>query len=239
MHSTKRSINNYFSVPLFMLFFLYGIIWASTNFSNAPRPGLRPTLPEESFPNNSGSILTLCLKMICSTPVATGFYFTSSLASFRDASSMYGGPQTNIFCGVCLYSVWLTPNQYWHYSGGTISHDTMKEILYQTAGVIYLPGYTLLEPKLWEDSIGMSSEASWGHLVDSKCGIEDWGVTQMREMGTGVHLGSVWDWGSLLRWYCKTWSVSENGERLRKYWYRVCKPWGPLRCRPRAGAPLA
>lgn len=54
-----------------------------------------------------------------------------------------GIPSQIFFCGACLYTQFDSPpKQHRHYSVGTISCDTIKEISHQAVGVIYLPGYS-------------------------------------------------------------------------------------------------
>lgn len=65
----------------------------------------------------------------------------------------------------------------------------MKEIPYQPAGVIYLPGYSP-GTKTLGGLYRHEFRSSLGYLVQSKCGIKDCRV-QRGKMGTEVHTGSI------------------------------------------------
>lgn len=216
MHSSKCSIKNYFMF-FFMLISLCGIIWASLNSTHAHRPGLRPNLLKDPFPDNTGSFFNSMSKTICSTHVATEFYFIPSFVSFKDASRMYGGSPIKYFCGACLY----TQYDLLQISINTILLAQSHAILLKKYHTRQLWWFTcqasLLEPRLWENPIGMNSKVLWGHLDDYTCWIEGWRVAPIGDMGTGIHVGSFWDWGSLLRWHCKSWSVLDTGRKLRKF----------------------
>lgn len=125
--------------------------------------------------------------------------------------------------GLSRYTIWLTPDQHQCYSGSPC--DTMKEIPYQPAGVVYLPGYSP-GTKTLGGLYRHEFRSSLGYLVQSTCGIKDCRV-QRGKMGTEVHTGSIWDWGPLLRWYCKPWSMPESGEEPRKFWERCFLPSRP------------
>lgn len=199
-----------------MLFSLPGIIWASPNSPHTSRPALKNSSRPLSRKNFFQIILVhsqLCVEKlfyICCHWIL--FYFASSFHSGMLLGCV--GALTKVFpVGFIYIHSLIHPKSASTPFSGIISWDTMKEMPHQAATVIYLPGYLPGTKTLR----GLHRQEFWSfleNLVDSTCGVEDWRVPQRGERRTRVHIGSVWDWDSLLRQHCKSWSIPGNEEEL-------------------------
>lgn len=212
-------------MPLFLLFSLPA--WNHLSLPNSPH-GSRPSSKSHAPQKNTFQVIlvhfVLCPWLVLYLWPYWNFILHHLLLIFLSCLLLgcVGASKQICLWGLSRYTIWLTPDQHQCYSGSPC--DTMKNTIPASWS-----GFTC-QDTLWNQDPGRTLQAWVQKLLGVSSSIHMWhkGLQSARgKMGTEVHTGSIWDWGPLLRWYCKPWSMPESGEEPRKFWERCFLPSRP------------